>query len=342
MSSRLKRWFLDPTVFFVKLDVKDFYLSGTAEQLGNDATRGLHDDRKKLAVLILEYILAEQYIKSKWFPGRLWKSNIGSGMGLTHSGEVADTAFFFRCEKGLVDSDAARSNYGLEAYWRFRDDIAMIATDVYKMEALIKEMKRRAQYFVIKVESITWSSLRYLEVEINKRKGRYEVIPAFKQSNLGMPLDVLSCQPAHVHMSWPKAAIRRAQGLASTAAAAKRALKVLRMRFINHFAPDPIISMFDKVNITTAKLMKQKSPSPILWLTISYSPSWEVLLKKAVQAFLDDEAHRTLWVNAFGKNTEVPIIRIAWKNYLPSTSSILRQIENRAAKKEHFREDGWG
>ena len=126
-----------PNSFF-KLDIKDFYLSGTVEQLVKDATFGLHDDRKKLAVLVLEFILSEQYVQSKWFPNRVWKSTVGSGMGLVHSGEVAELAFFSICERGLVDTEASRQLHGLEAYWRFRDDIAMLATDVFKMEALVK------------------------------------------------------------------------------------------------------------------------------------------------------------------------------------------------------------
>ena len=193
-------------------------------------------------------------------------------MGLTHSGEVADTAFYFRCERDLVDSKAALMNFGIEAYWRFRDDIAMIATDVFKMEALVREMQRRGQYFIIKYESIAWSSLRYLEVEVKKRKYRYDVTLAYKKSNLGIPLDVQSCQPAHVHTSWPKAAIARARCLASSEAAARSALRVLKMRFTSHFAPDPIIAMFDSDSNTT-RTATGSNIQPTIWMTISYF-SW--------------------------------------------------------------------
>ena len=52
--------------------------------------------------------------------------------------------FFSICERGLVDTEASRQLHGLEAYWRFRDDIAMLATDVFKMEALVKKQRERA------------------------------------------------------------------------------------------------------------------------------------------------------------------------------------------------------
>ena len=193
-------------------------------------------------------------------------------------------------------------------------------------------MQRRGQYFIIKYESIAWSSLRYLEVEVKKRKYRYEVTPAYKKSNLGIPLDVQSCQPAHVHTSWPKAAIARARCLASSEAAARSALRVLKMRFTSHFAPDPIIAMFDSDNNTT-RMATGSNIQPTIWITISYFPGWELPLQRALKSFLEDEAHDILWRRSFGERAITPMVKIAWRNVLPCTMSMLRQLENRAAKR---------
>jgi len=42
-----------------------------------------------------EFVLNEQFICSNELPDRWWKIKVGTGPGLPHSGDVADSALFF-------------------------------------------------------------------------------------------------------------------------------------------------------------------------------------------------------------------------------------------------------
>ena len=86
--------------------------------------------------------------------------------------------------------------------------------------------------------------------------------PEYKPTNLGIPLDTGSAHPVHVHTSWPRAVLRRAMLLSSTLHGAEAAREVLRQRFIQHFAPKPIIDIFEgnayKENDEPKQSQKQK------------------------------------------------------------------------------------
>ncbi|CAK0832594.1 unnamed protein product [Prorocentrum cordatum] len=118
MSTRL-----DPRDHLCTMDVKEFFMSGTTEELVNDI---LHFFSGRLRVLIeraLYLLLDNQFITASTLPGRCFKVVLGTGMGLPHSGDVADLALIRRMETWAV---ANLTRFSIKQYLRFKDDIFLI------------------------------------------------------------------------------------------------------------------------------------------------------------------------------------------------------------------------
>ena len=86
--------------FMVRVDIEEFYMSGECAEVAADASR-LFAERspRELMPEVLEFLLGNQYIESDLLPERLWHVQLGSGMGMRHSGAVSDAALFVKCEQ---------------------------------------------------------------------------------------------------------------------------------------------------------------------------------------------------------------------------------------------------
>ena len=113
----------EPSDRICTADIREFFMSGTEEELIQDVTRWFSDPLKTLLQRALSLLLSSQYVESHHFPGRLWRVVLGSGMGLPHSGEVADLAFLSRAETRIV---GVWQTMSVRRYLRFKDDIIMI------------------------------------------------------------------------------------------------------------------------------------------------------------------------------------------------------------------------
>jgi hypothetical protein len=103
--------------------------------------------------------------------------------------------------------------------------------------------------------------------------------------------------------------------LSSTLHGAEAAREVLRHRFIQHFAPKPIIDIFErnayKENDEPKQSKKKKSQEKPLWLSIGFHIVWHRAITAAVGELTRDPRHSVLWKEAFGR--EPPPLRISWK-----------------------------
>ena len=59
--------------FFAKVDVKDFYMSGTADELAKDSTSGLVDVERQLTREAILVLLDSQMVLSPYLEGRLFQ-----------------------------------------------------------------------------------------------------------------------------------------------------------------------------------------------------------------------------------------------------------------------------
>ena len=120
-------------------------------------------------------------------------------MGLRHSGELVDSAFM-----NLVGTWAhqahVRREFQIEAYWRFKDDILMIASCGPSTAKFLEEMKARAKYFKLKLSDLSDKKIRFLDLEITKTTKRFETKVVFKETSVNVPLSRDSAHAPHVRL----------------------------------------------------------------------------------------------------------------------------------------------
>ena len=84
------------------IDVKHFFMSGTTDQMVSSSTEGLPVGAlKSLLQDAGFFLLYHQYIRARFANNRVWRVKQGSGMGLGHSGVLADLSMYNLCENSL-------------------------------------------------------------------------------------------------------------------------------------------------------------------------------------------------------------------------------------------------
>ena len=110
--------------YFVKLDVRDFYMTGTPPELKDSIEVLLPPGpRCRLLCEAVEYLLSSEYIVSNLVPGRVFRVVCGSGMGHRHSGRIADCSFFALGEREFAARSQVLQSFGIKRYFRCRDDV---------------------------------------------------------------------------------------------------------------------------------------------------------------------------------------------------------------------------
>ena len=157
---------------FLKIDIKDYFMSGDHHQLVHHSSEALEDPQTRQAYqTILGAILRNQLISVEGVRDRLWTVEWGTGMGLMCSGDVSDTAFHYMVEDAFITDAGVRRRYGVTFYGRIKDDIFIILDGIVHARqwgALVREMRVRSQFFKLKVESLTSVSAIILDVELKK------------------------------------------------------------------------------------------------------------------------------------------------------------------------------
>ena len=217
-----------------RLDAKEFFTSGRHPELVDAGMASLPEGQRRDCLRrVLEFLLDNQYVKSRAWPGRLWKVQEGSGMGLAHSGDLCDAALDSLAETWSTDPVVLRE-YGIRLHVKFRDDIFLIGSDRRLSVSYVQELRRRAKFFHIIAECPSDSEVQFLEVKVWKSGTRYHTAPCPKPTSLGIPLDVISAHPPRVHLSWPVGTISRVQGLSTHREHAEAAKVTLVNRFRRH------------------------------------------------------------------------------------------------------------
>ena len=81
-----------PNDKFLKVDIRDYFMSGDQEEIANLSSKLVPDSIRSDWRHIVEFILLNQYVS---FQGssQSWNVHVGSGMELIKSGEISDAAF---------------------------------------------------------------------------------------------------------------------------------------------------------------------------------------------------------------------------------------------------------
>ena len=88
------------------------------------------ENARSIVRYLVEHILITQYIKMYRDPHRhIWVVQVGTGMGLTFSGELSDTCFLELVERSWIGLDSVQKDLHINMYRRFRDDVLVIADE---------------------------------------------------------------------------------------------------------------------------------------------------------------------------------------------------------------------
>ena len=244
-----------------------------------------------------------------------FKVNNGTGIGLTHSGDVADAAFYPLVERDLLMCNAFAAASVLDWY-RFKDDMLFLVQDAQAFKSLWGTMREQASFYDIVIEEVSLVSLRFLDVMVSRSGDRIVTTPALKDPCLCRRLARTSAHHWSIHTSWPRMMMRRLEKLASDPddVCAYKAELSTRLRKDNCIVP----------NWSSGERRGAK-PRPVdwtLWLPLPYTPWSARSLTKSLRRFGRDESYRALLLSV-KPSWEQFGIRIAWRNVLPSTQSLL-------------------
>ena len=320
----------DGNEIFYQLDVKSFFMSGLSHELSNSCDQIFYSPDRDILSRVVFWLLDNQFVRVREMPGRLWKVKCGTGMGLKHSGEVADASFYTLHEKHVLDR---LLDFGIKAYWRFKDDILIIGSSRELAGRFVSELKGvdahgnviRPSPFKIKCEAVSKHRVEFLELVIWKGQGRFEYAPRFKSTALNVPkLNHESAHWSSVHRTWPIGFLRK-KLLLTRSVNQKRKIKAQVIQsFKQSHAPLQLIQSLEKVPLllSVRSFTRPHMSKDALWLVLEYHPSFEKeRLAQHVKAAWCEEHMVELLAFCFPSRPEV---RISWKRTSPNLSELMR------------------
>ena len=352
LVTQLAKFQSSSSFVFVKVDIKDYFMSGTREELRQCGSELLHDEIRDVGKEVIDFLLSHQYVRSEHFPQSVWQVIVGTGMGLNFSGELSDAAFYAMAERWMMDNPGTFDSAGILGYWRFKDDILVVVKQDHlsPFKAWYEHMKEKSGSFKLEVETVNQDQATFLDLDLHvqTRKGvngeptfciAFE--PHFKKTSLGVPLSHTSSHPWHVHASWPFAELRRLRRLSSNFSAYDNARQVFVSRLIDNFSPSvltnqlllycpPVQTVLCWEGCTWIRegLGEGEKPhSPqTKWLVLPFHFVWEsACLTSVANKFLRSHEAQLLWSKAWGTSPDFKI-GIAWKSTFPPVATRLKNI----------------
>ena len=95
----------------VKIDIKEFYMSGKPGFLSHACSELFCDeteDFKQLVARAVDWLCRNQFVLSEFLPDLTCRVTRGSGMGPLRSGEVSDAGFRIAAERGLLNTSVRK------------------------------------------------------------------------------------------------------------------------------------------------------------------------------------------------------------------------------------------
>ena len=192
-ASKVSTTVVSLSALFVEHDLKDYYLSGTCDELANISAQILPMDEQLTYKKVCRTIIDNQFIDSDFFPGRVWKVRRGCGMGMLASGEIADSVFYILTERDFLLNCECRDRFGIHFYFRFRGDLWMCLEDKGPENRfqMMNEIKRHSQFFEVKCMAVSRAISSFLDIHIEKGDGgRILTGVHFKDTSIYQPLAV--------------------------------------------------------------------------------------------------------------------------------------------------------
>ena len=311
-AEKIARVEAGPDDFYIKADVKDFFLSGVPDNIVNISTEHMVGERKALARRVLKHLLDHQFVTTPFAKDRLWQCVRGTGMGLPHSSATSDAAFYNKVEVGLLPK---LKRYGVKAYFRYRDDVFMIANDRTCLAQLGEDIRLLAGYFIVELEVCRDISVTFLDVEVIRDGSRYITRPYFKPSALRRPLGEDSLHLRRLHLCWPCNVVRSIFLRSTRLVDALTAKEVMINRFISFGASSQLIERLRSINSGNTHRLPRRLADTTSWVVLPNHPVWNSALQREFDRLMNDEYLISVWRDGHN-GAFYPKFGISWKNCL--------------------------
>jgi len=276
--------------WFVKGDVKDFFMTGDVDTLMSGAIRFTPVHLKEAMQVALRFLLYAQFIEAPGITDRVWRTRVGSGMGLPHSSEVADAAMLCREVDGLLRHF---HEYDVVAYARYRDDL-LIAINAHESNVphCWHAFKRWAHPFEVTLDGASDLSVVMLDVEFYKgdgwsSTGVIDYRPYVKPTSQGLVLNHTSDHTPSIHLNWPMGEVKRFWRNSSSVQSFLHVRDRLVMRLKRYNHPKNVIEAVKSFNpisrlqftratstlLAQAADAKRREPEKV-WLVLPYHDVW--------------------------------------------------------------------
>ena len=211
------------------------------------------------------------------------------------------------------------SGRGILDFYRFRDDMCFILDNGKRFSEVLAEMRGLADFFVLKIEDVSTVQIRYLDLVLRRELDSIISLPHLKDPALSRRLSRLSAHAIGIHSAWPKMMLNRIEALSSSSEAKCEYRIELTKRLMHDGCLIPTVSTFSRK--VSAVLGARPTPTN-LWLSVGYHPWWYKHVRKMVGRINRDPALRSL-LCASSHSFNNPVVRVAWKNMLPSVDRLL-------------------
>ena len=228
-----------PEAWLFRFDVKEFFMSGTHSAICTATEEAFPAKFRESARLLVEHILKSQIV-TDGFHDSLYDVRIGSGMGLTCSGELSDCAFCHLAGSNFAADHTTQSQFGIIFYARFKDDGLIITTGSRDQRRSFESLFReKAKPFAIHFDDVSQHSISMLYVVLFKgprwkKTGVLDYRLHTKPTNQWAPLLCSSSHHPSVHTSWPKGQLRRIKMRCSDPATVNAEVQRFRDRYRHH------------------------------------------------------------------------------------------------------------
>jgi len=285
------------------IDIKDFFLSGSPVDLSNDVSTSFSGSEADMIKETSFTLLDNQFVAASSLECA-YRCYCGSGIGLRHSPNISNLAFFNAVETKVLPRFY---RMGVLLYLRYFDDIFILFDARDSMYNSCRFFKERSSYFTLKVDSVSATQVGILDLNISIVDGSFQVQP--KGDKLPQPLCPSSAHAGHVHSSWPTAVRCRTRALADFPEVADAKLRLNYQLAGTHSitmcklsGPLPIYCRRDPVD----------TQQPTVACVMRFHPLFPKALKVALrQAPLPPSVNFR--------------IQPSWRNSLPSTLTFLNR-----------------
>lgn len=247
-------------------------------------------------------------------------------MGLPHSGPLSDACLWHLAERGVVGNAELMNKFGIQAYYRFKDDVFVWARGGHHAAHFLHMVIQRASaVYDITVTGASHSGLEFLSIQVEfVAGGGFRTEPVIKKN--GPPLATTSAHAPGVTW-WPVNHLRNLRQLCSDGEAYHHMKQQYLEVFVEHGAPKYLIQalrmvIFHEV-VRERKNVLRPPCAEEIWAVLPFHPACKLVpMHGRIAQFVMDPSWRAAYAEAMGRDP--PIITIAWANVLPTFASRLR------------------